>query len=138
MRQTTIIPITSTALISLIGLPAFSQPSTLSNPVPSSASERLPYFTFVNGTVSKPNGNQFILERSRGAITVSTGQYAINLAPNESISVTGTLDPRTGRLNAFSITRSTGTNITFQPNGIVIQPPIPGVNEVATEIRRVQ
>lgn len=137
MRQTILHPIAFAASISLIALPAFSQASTQTNPASPSAPERLPYFTSVNGTVNKLNRNQFILERSRGAITVTTGRYAIDLAPNEPIAVTGTLDPSTGSLEAFSITRSNGTNITFHSSGIEIQPSIPGVKAVA-EVRQVQ
>ncbi|MGG6265556.1 hypothetical protein ACQ4M3_06070 [Leptolyngbya sp. AN03gr2] len=140
MKQHTLIPIISATLMSLVALPALAQTSARSAQTSGSTPERsnASSLLFVYGTVSNPTGNRFILNRSNDQIVVTTGQYAINLAPNEPIAVTGTLNPRTGQIEAYSITRSTGTNITLLPSGVTISPPIEGISELPTQVIRVQ
>jgi hypothetical protein len=76
------------------------------------------------GRVAQVNENQFVLNSNLGQITVSK-QQPVNLNVNEPVTVTGTLTGALGTqsstLNAYSITRSDGTNITFTPTGALIQ-----------------
>lgn len=140
MKQYTSISLTFAALMSFFASPTVAQ--TVSQPSQSNrnAIERgnAPSLRFVYGTVSNLDRNQFTLNHSNDRVTITTGQYAINLAPNEPIAVTGAFNPQTGQLEAYSITRSTGTNITLHPKDASIFPPIPGLSELSTKVIRVQ
>lgn len=120
-----------------VALPSFAQVPTQTTRSTVDRNNASPLL-FVYGTVSNPSGNRFTLNRTNDQIVIATGQYAINLVSNEPVTVTGTRNPQTGQIEAYSITRSTGTNITFLPSGVSIDPPIPGLSELPTKVIRVQ
>ncbi|MGG6267468.1 hypothetical protein ACQ4M3_23195 [Leptolyngbya sp. AN03gr2] len=76
--------------------------------------------TKVHGRVAQVNGSQFTLNSNVGQLIVSKTQ-AINLRPNEPVTVTGTPNPQSRVFNAYSITRSDGTNIVFNSDGASVQ-----------------
>lgn len=76
--------------------------------------------TKVHGRVAQVNGSQFTLNSNVGELIVSKTQ-AINLRPNEPVTVTGTPNPQSRVFNAYSITRSDGTNIVFNSDGASVQ-----------------
>ncbi len=86
-----------------------------------------PVLTMVYGRVTQVNGNQFTLNSNVGQLTVNKTQ-AINLQPNEPVTVTGIPDAQSRVFNAYSITRSDGTNITFNSSGISVQRIVDSLN----------
>jgi hypothetical protein len=74
----------------------------------------------VHGRVNQVRGTQFSLNSNLGLLTVNKREM-IDLRPNEPVTVVGVPDAKSSLFNAYSITRSDGTNITFNPTGTVIQ-----------------
>lgn len=99
--------------------PSFAQSSQESQPVGDQNANTASLIQ-AYGRVSQVSGNQFVLKSNVGQLTVIKGQ-TIDFQPNEPIVVTGIPDAQSGALNAYSITRSDGTNITFGANGISVQ-----------------
>ena len=111
------------AATSYIALPAIAQSSGQNN----SSSPNNASLLKVYGRVAQVNENQFILNSNTGQLTISK-QQAVDLTVNEPVAVTGTLSAQPSTLNAYSITRADGTNITFTPTGTSVQRVIDSLN----------
>lgn len=108
-----------TAAISVSVIPQPATAQTRSQPF-GVQNLNAPILTKVYGRVNQVSGQQFTLNSNVGQLTISKAQ-SINLQPNEPVTVTGTPDTQSGMFNAYSITRSDGTNITFSSNGVSVQ-----------------
>lgn len=74
----------------------------------------------VHGRINQVSETQFSLDSNLGLLTVNKREM-IELQPNEPVTVVVVPDEQSNLLNAYSITRADGTNITFNSTGTVIQ-----------------
>ncbi|MEP0919715.1 hypothetical protein NC981_23070 [Leptolyngbya sp. DQ-M1] len=115
----------STAVLTGTAFPAVAQVAPPANRPQSSQDASVQVnnsapLIMVYGRIKQVRGTQFSLNSNLGLLTVNKRE-AIDLQPNEPVTVVGIPDAQSGTLNTYSITRSDGTNITFNSTGTVIQ-----------------